>query len=244
MTSLSFVVPAYNESQRIEGTLKEILKTINDVKIKDTEIIVVDDNSVDQTLSIVANFKKKNSRTKIIYHKNGINLGFGGSVKEGIKLSSKKSVIYIPGDNSHAHTEIKKIVSEIGNFDIVSTYYTNKENRTFFRRSFTGFYTPILNYLFGLDLPYYNGVSLINKRIFKNIKITTNSHSWQVELWVKSKYIKKFSYKFVPTVLRDRINGATAFKLKNSLKVFFNIIRLTFINLYFYIQLKFFNNLK
>ena len=116
--------------------------------------------------------------------------------------------------------------------------------RTFFRRSFTGFYTPILNYLFGLDLPYYNGVSLINKRIFKNIKITTNSHSWQVELWVKSKYIKKFSYKFVPTVLRDRINGATAFKLKNSLKVFFNIIRLTFINLYFYIQLKFFNNLK
>ena len=59
MTSLSFVVPAYNESQRIEGTLKEILKTINDVKIKDTEIIVVDDNSVDQTLSIVANFKKK-----------------------------------------------------------------------------------------------------------------------------------------------------------------------------------------
>ena len=26
MTSLSFVVPAYNESQRIEGTLKEILK--------------------------------------------------------------------------------------------------------------------------------------------------------------------------------------------------------------------------
>lgn len=244
MSSLSFVVPAYNESQRIEGTLKEILKTINDVKIKDTEIIVVDDNSVDQTLSIVDNFKKKNSRTKIIYHKNGINLGFGGSVKEGIKLSSKKSVIYIPGDNSHAHTEIKKIVSEIGNFDIVSTYYTNKENRTFFRRSFTGFYTPILNYLFGLDLPYYNGVSLINKRIFKNIKITTNSHSWQVELWVKSKYIKKFSYKFVPTVLRDRINGATAFKLKNSLKVFFNIIRLTFINLYFYIQLKFFNNLK
>ena len=235
MTSISFVIPAYNESERIFSTVQEIVKVIQDLNLENSEIIIIDDNSSDSTPQVIKNIQNKNSQISILSHRNEKNLGFGGSTKKGLSLASKEKVIWIPGDNSHPSSEIKKILNERDSgYSIVSTYYVNTENRAFVRRAFTGLYTPILNFLFGLKLPYYNGLSLIEKRIINTLNIQTNSHSWQVELWVKSKYLKNFNYKFIPTILQDRIVGATAFKFKNSVKVFYNIIRLFFLNFFLF----------
>jgi glycosyltransferase involved in cell wall biosynthesis len=58
MTSISFVIPAYNEAKRIKNTIYEIVKVIKDLKLKKTEIIVIDDNSSDTTSSIIDSVKK------------------------------------------------------------------------------------------------------------------------------------------------------------------------------------------
>ena len=238
MTSISFIIPSYNESKKILKTINEITQAIKKINIKKYEIIVIDDNSTDSTLKILKNTKIKN----LIIYKNKNNLGFGGSIKKGFKLAKNKKISWIPGDNSHPHKEIEKILNDYKlNLDIVSTYYSNSNQRAFYRKVFTLIYTPILNMIFCLNLPYYNGISLIDKKITDQIKIKTNSHCWQVELWVKAKYIKNFSYKFIPTILNDRIKGASAFKLKNSIKVLVNIVRLFFLNLFMTIKLKFFN---
>jgi|LakMenEpi03Aug12_release.lakeMendotaPanAssembly.Ray.scaffolds.fasta_scaffold581313_1 glycosyltransferase involved in cell wall biosynthesis len=245
MTSISFVIPAYNESKRILSTVQQIVKVIEDLNLENSEIIIIDDNSADTTPDEIENIKKKYLDIIILSHRNKKNLGFGGAIKKGLKLATKEKVLWLPGDNSHSSNEIKKILNERSNkYNIISTYYINTENRAFIRRLFTGLYTPVLNFLFGLDLPYYNGLSLIEKKIISAINIQTNSHSWQVELWVKSRHIKNFNYKFVPTILQDRIIGATAFKLNNSVKVFYNIIRLIFVNLYLITKSNLFNKRK
>ena len=95
--------------------------------------------------------------------------------------------------------------------------------------------------IYGLNVPYYNGFSLINKRIINQINIKTKSHCWQVELWVKAKHIKNFNFIFVPTVLQDRVNSPNAFKLKNSIKVIYAIFRLFLFNLFFSLKSKFFD---
>ena len=94
--------------------------------------------------------------------------------------------------------------------------------------------------IFCLNLPYYNGISLIDRKLQTKLKLKLTLIVG-VELWVKAKYIKNFSYKFIQTILNDRIKGASAFKLKNSIKVFINIVRLFFLNLFMTIKLKFFN---
>ena len=45
-------------------------------------------------------------------------------------------------------------------------------------------------------------------------------------MWVKIKLLKNIKIKFVPTLLDERIKGANAFRLKNSIKVLLNTIRL------------------
>jgi len=242
---ISFVIPAYNESERIEKTIYEVVKSCEISTIDQFEILIINDNSTDCTKDKINKVKKKYPKLDIISYKNKFNLGFGGSTVKGLKLAKFSNVLWIPGDNSHPSSEIKKILKEeCPPYGIVSTYYINSHERTFGRKFFTKIYTPFLNLIYGLNLPYYNGLSLISKKIINNIDIKTQAHCWQVELWVKAKHLKNFNYKFVPTVLQDRINSTNVFKLKNSIGVICNIVKLFFLNLYLSLKLKFFYKTK
>ena len=235
---ISIVVPCYCEKKNIFATLNQIILSLKLVKIKNYEIIVIDDCSVDNSFELIKKKYKKNKKFKIF--KNKKNLGFGGTIKKGIDLSNYNNSMFIPGDNSHPKSEIIKFLKNINKYDIFSTHYINNKDRLFARRLFTKLYTPLLNLIFVMNLPYYNGVSLYKNKIFKKIKINTNSHAWQVELWVKSKKIKNLKYKFIPTILNDRKKGASAFRFFNSIKVLITIIRLFPIS----VKLNFLNYLK
>merc|ERR1719233_2855639 len=59
---LSIVMPAYNESKRIEKTLNNTLKFLKDKNFR-WELIVVDDGSSDNTTSVVLEWIKRNQLT-------------------------------------------------------------------------------------------------------------------------------------------------------------------------------------
>ena len=52
-------------------------------------------------------------------------------------------------------------------YDLVTTYYSNSNERSFFRNLFTSVYTPFLNFLYGTDLPYFNGLTLYKTKHLK-----------------------------------------------------------------------------
>ena len=62
---LSIIIPAYNEQQHIQNTLAAITSYIKENNI-DTQIIVVDDGSSDNTLSIIKNFSDKSHKLTIL----------------------------------------------------------------------------------------------------------------------------------------------------------------------------------
>ena len=230
---LSFIVPCLNEEELVEKSIKEIIKAIHLVNLKDYEIIIIDDYSTDSTWEIISNLKKKNKNIKLI--RNHRNLGLGYNFKKGYEISKKDNIILIPSDNSHSAKEISKIISNIGkNFDVVTTYYSNTSQRSFLRNLFTKTYTPFLNFIFGTNFKYFNGITLYNKKNLKKIKLNNNSFSYQIEIFVFLFYQKKFRYKIIPTILNDRKKGSKAFKLKNSILVIFFILKI-FLKSIFYI---------
>ena len=56
---LSIIIPCYNEKNTIELILEKILQSLNDYKIINYEIIIVDDYSKDGTIKILENLKHK-----------------------------------------------------------------------------------------------------------------------------------------------------------------------------------------
>ena len=114
MKSLSVVIPAYNESQRIKSTVDIILKYLKNWKIK-FEIIVVDDGSIDNTVDEVKKINKKN--IKLI--KKERNYGKGYSVKNGILNSRYEYVLFSDADLSTPIDMLDRFEKYIDNYDIV-----------------------------------------------------------------------------------------------------------------------------
>lgn len=221
---ITFIVCAFNEEKNILKTITEIEKACSISSIFDYELICVDDGSTDNTYSILENLQHSKNNLNII--KNKKNLGYGASVKVGADEASKEYITWIPGDNSHPSSEISKLLLVLKKYDVISTFYSNSHERDNFRRFFTSFYTPILNFVFSKKLPYYNGVTIIRKKIFIECDIQTNSHAFSLEMWVNIFLSNKYSFTFIPTYLTDRIKGASAFRFSNSIKVVYTTIKL------------------
>ena len=132
---ISFIVACYNEEKNITETINSIILANRKLKDKKYEIIIIDDHSTDNSKNILNKLKKKFKFIKL--KKNKKNLGYGGTVKVGIKKAKGDYVIWIPGDNSHASSELVKILKYKNKYDIVSTFYTNTETRSRFRNNFT-----------------------------------------------------------------------------------------------------------
>ena len=157
-SSISFIVPCYNEEDNISDVINEIESAVISFSNIVYEIIIIDDASKDKTLKIIKKMQKMNKNIKIIQNKE--NKGLGGSIKKGFCNIQNDYVMYLPGDNCHSKTEIKKLLEVNSDFDILLSYYSNARTRNLFRRLFTYLYTPFLNLIFGLNLPYYNGIAI------------------------------------------------------------------------------------
>jgi len=101
---LSVVVPVYNEEQSIEVLIEEITNSIKDI---DYEIVIVDDLSVDNTLSVLKKIKLKNKRLRIIRHER--NYGQSFAVRSGVKNSKSPWIATLDGDGQNDPGDIPKL---------------------------------------------------------------------------------------------------------------------------------------
>ena len=108
--NLSIIIPAYNEANRIENTLKTVRNYLAKVNWK-TEVIVVNDGSQDGTTALVTHFMEEWKSLLLI--ENSKNCGKGFSVKKGILHASGKVVLFTDADLSTPVEEIPKLIEPI-----------------------------------------------------------------------------------------------------------------------------------
>lgn len=132
-TYISVVIPTYNEQARIADTLYDV-KNYLAQKSYNSEIIVVDDGSVDTTAEVVRvidiyqqEFKQQPS---CVIVSNYTNSGKGFSVAKGCREANGKYVLFMDADASTPITEIEKLLPlmEQGN-DIVIGRRSDQANR-------------------------------------------------------------------------------------------------------------------
>jgi dolichol-phosphate mannosyltransferase len=94
---LSVVIPAHNESEVIEPTLRGLAATLGEAGI-DYEIVVVDDASRDGTGDVVARFAEGNDRVRGV--RNPYPNGFGFAVRAGLDAYEGDAVAIVMADGS------------------------------------------------------------------------------------------------------------------------------------------------
>lgn len=92
LPKVSVIVPIYNVAKYLDRSIKSILnQTLNDI-----EIILIDDGSTDESLSICNNYKKKDSRIKVYSKKNG---GVSSARNLGIKKAKGTYLAFVDPDD-------------------------------------------------------------------------------------------------------------------------------------------------
>jgi dolichol-phosphate mannosyltransferase len=106
--SLSVFFPAYNEAKNIADTINKADKVIKSLKIKQYEIIVIDDGSSDNTAKVVKELIKKNRKIKLIQHQK--NRGYGGALKTGFEKAQFDWIVFTDSDGQFDFQEFKKFI--------------------------------------------------------------------------------------------------------------------------------------
>jgi len=94
---LSVVIPAYNEANNLPGTLDGIVAALRDAGI-DFEIVVVNDNSSDETRARVLDYAR--SCPQLVLIDNVPPRGFGRAVRTGLRHFSGDVVALVMADHS------------------------------------------------------------------------------------------------------------------------------------------------
>ena len=111
-SSLSIIVPAYNEGARLGKSLRAIVAYLNEYA-PEAELIVVDDGSTDHTASAAREelTNSQNMRTSVISYRS--NLGKGRAVRLGLLASRGDIALFTDADLSTPITETPKLVEPI-----------------------------------------------------------------------------------------------------------------------------------
>ena len=111
---VSIVIPAYNEADSIRETIDEIVMICKKAEIHEYEIIVVNDGSTDGTAEKINNINS----LVVIHHPH--NIGYGRSLKDGIKIAKYDAILITDADNTYPIDQIPVLLKVYAEgFDMV-----------------------------------------------------------------------------------------------------------------------------
>ena len=185
---LSIIIPCFNENKYIE----EVIDSINEQKIEDKEIIVVNDASTDGTKEKLIELKEKKKIDTLIHHEK--NLGKGGAVRSALKKSTGEIIIIQDADLEYSPKDFFKLIKPIaeGKADVVygSRFLGGGEDAHrvlyFWHRVANGILTTLANILTDMNLTdMETGYKAFKKNTLDNISIEENRFGFEPEITIK-----------------------------------------------------------
>ncbi|XRO77709.1 glycosyltransferase family 2 protein [Methanocaldococcus sp. 10A] len=223
MKKVSIVIPAYNEEKAIGKTIDLIKSTIEDIKNYKFEIIVVNNNSTDNTEKIA-----KEKGAKVIFEGKK---GYGNAYKEG--LSNAKGDIIITGDAdaTYPFEDIPRFLKIIENEDvdfINTNRFANLEKNAMPFINYVGnkLLTYMINVLYGVKIKdSQSGMWIFKREVIENMDFDIMSGGMPFSQEIKL-YAIYLGYKFkeIPIKYKARIGEKKLDPIKDGWDNFINII--------------------
>jgi len=221
--SLTVVVPALNEESVIAQTVAEITDQVERA-FAEFEIILVDDGSIDDTGAIMDRIAQEHDRISVIH--NGSNLGLGVAYQRGVDAARMEYLMMLCGDGGLLASSLPPIFAAIGEADIVVPYMTNlKKIKSPLRYILSRGYTLLMNFLFGKNINYYNGLPVHRVAYLKQISITSSGFGFQGEILIKL-FKAGCSYVQVGVQGAELTKSSSALRPRNIMSVFGTVWRL------------------
>jgi cellulose synthase/poly-beta-1,6-N-acetylglucosamine synthase-like glycosyltransferase len=124
-TSISVILPAYNEEAVIASTVATVLETLATWTL-DFEVIVVNDGSQDATSAILESIAATHPRLKVLHHV--VNQGYGAALVSGLKASTKDLIFFMDADGQFDIRDLEPFLPLLQEYDAVLGYRLNRQD--------------------------------------------------------------------------------------------------------------------
>ena len=234
---LSVVLPAYNEEGSITETIKTVYYKLNEENI-DHEILVVNDNSKDNTDLILVELKKS-IPTLVFYTNTGPN-GFGYAIRYGLERYKGDCVAIMMADLSDDPLDLVIFYRRLcqGDVDCVfgSRFIIGGKlvDYPFVKLIVNRIANLIIKIVIGMQYnDSTNAFKLYKRNVIEGISPLISPHfNLTIELSLKS-IIRGYSYCVIPNKWYNRKSGESKLKIKEMGSRYFFILAYCFVEKYF-----------
>lgn len=224
--NLSIIVPSYNE----EESLGELVAWIGRVMNKTEwtyEIIIVDDGSRDNSMSVIEELAAKNDTVKAISFRR--NYGKSAALNVGFEAAQGDVVITMDADLQDSPDEIPALMNMIlvDGYDMVSGWKKVRHdplNKTLPSKLFNG----VTRKISGINLHDFNcGLKAYRKDVVKSVEVYGEMHRY-IPLLAKEAGFCKIGEKVVTHY--ERKFGVSKFGIERTIKGFLDLLSVTFMS--------------
>lgn len=228
MKTLVFI-PTYNERENIRELIKEIMGTNLDIGI-----LVVDDDSPDETWRIVKEISSKNKGVRLLHRKKDKGRGRAGIAAFKYAIENKYDfIIEMDADFSHQVRYIPEFLKEIKNNDVVIGSRFVKggidTRKGYIRETITTLANLYLRFIFFIKTrDCTSGYRCFRIDTLKKInldKIYTMGKTYVTEGYILLALLNKKRYKIkeIPIIFEDRSKGRSNLRLSTIVKAFISV---------------------
>ncbi len=153
MASVTVVVPAYNEEDAVEETLRGLVKTLADDSENAYHVVVVNDGSADRTGAILESLADELS-IEVIHSPE--NQGYGSSLKRGFANRDTDYLFSFDADGQHAAQDVPPMVRELADYDAVIGMRPGLKGSPIWRAPGKWLLGQLVNYLCRRKIPDFN----------------------------------------------------------------------------------------
>ena len=240
---LSIIAPMFNEAGLVSLYVDEIKKIASEIRDNyKVELILVDDGSSDETLSIIQEEQRKTPELiTLISHSR--NFGLEGAIKSGLISAKGDYVVVMDADLQDPPELIIKLLEKAEQgFEVVNATRFSRQNDIFYKRVTAAIYYWILGKIQGklkVDFNAANYRLLSRKVVTELLKLKECNPTFRISvpfLGFKTTNVNysrnkreagKSKYNFV-SLIRCALDGVTSLSIA-PLELFFKLLPIEFI---------------
>lgn len=200
----SLVIPAHNEAKNLQKLLKKAYSVLKKTKEK-FEIIVVNDNSTDNTDAVLKKLNEKIKELRIATRTK--NPGAGYAIREGLGIVRGDIIITMDGDMSHDPAEIVNFLKFLKDYDMVcgSRYAKGgKAEMTHSRILVSRLFNLIFRKLIGIPVKdFTSGFRAYKAKIIDKIELKSKKFGIFIEIPLKA-HLAGFKLTEIPISYHER----------------------------------------
>lgn len=200
--NIYIVIPAYNESKRIG-------KVLNDLKVFNLPIIVVDDGSKDSTF-------KQAKKYRVILLRHQLNLGKGAALKTGCEAAismGADAIIMMDSDGQHKAEDLPKFIEKIesGKFDIIFGSRNLNMGVPLVRFIGNKIASVLVSMLYGVYVSdLICGYRAVTKKAYLQMGFKSSDYGIETEMVIKAAKLKlRYCEIPVEVIYYDKFKGVT-----------------------------------